>query len=373
MKYFIIAGEASGDMHAARLMHEIKVLDANAVFTFFGGDLMKKEGGRLLKHYREMAFMGGIPVLMNIRTIKRNFKLCEKELLKTAPDVLILVDYAGFNLRMARFAKEHKIKTAYFISPKVWAWNTKRAFKIKAWVDEMYTILPFETTFYQSFNYSVDYVGNPVCDIINEFRPGHSDEDSFKITHKLGPEPIIALLAGSRKHEIKALLPIMEKVSMSFPTYQFVVAGAPGIEPGYYNSVLKTNIKVLFGKTYELLFFSKAALVTSGTATLETALLKVPQLVCYKMGLGWFLQFFRKHILKTEHFSLVNLIAGKEVVKEYFQSEVTKRNLNAELHQLLENKAYRERMIAEYNEIEKILKTNGAAKNAARLIVEHMK
>lgn len=373
MKYFIIAGEPSGDMHAARLMHEIKALDTGAEFTFFGGDLMKNEGGRLLKHYREMAFMGAIPVLMNIRTIQRNFKLCEKELLKTLPDVLILVDYPGFNLRMARFAKGHNIKTAYYISPKIWAWNTKRANKIKAFVDEMYTIFPFETDFYKKYNYAVNYIGNPVCDIIKEFKPEYPDEASFKKANGFNSKPIVALLAGSRKHEIKSLLPVMEKVSEYFPGCQFVVAGAPGTSSEFYNSILKTGLRVVFDKTYELLSFSKAAIVTSGTATLETALLKVPQLVCYKMGLGWLLQYFRKFILKTTWFSLVNLVAGKEVIKECFQSEVTIRNLKPELGRILEDNSYREKMINEYIEIGKILKTNGAALNAARMIVEPLK
>ncbi|MCF8358620.1 MAG: lipid-A-disaccharide synthase [Prolixibacteraceae bacterium] len=373
MKYFIIAGEPSGDMHAAALMKEIKVLDAKAMFVYMGGDLMAEQGGQMIVHYREMAFMGLLPVIMNIGKINRNLKQAKKELLKAKPDVLILIDYPGFNLRMARFAKENNIKTAYYISPKVWAWNTKRATKIKAFVDNMYTILPFETEFYNKYNYNVHYVGNPVCDIINGFKPECLDEKTFKEKHRLNEKPIIAMLAGSRKHEIKSLLPVMEKSARLFPDYQFVVAGAPGIEPEFYRSILNPTTKIVYGKTYELLKYSKAALVTSGTATLETALLKVPQLVCYKMGMGFILQFFRKLILKTPWFSLVNLIAGKEVVKEFFQSEVTLRNLEKELRRITGDEKYRKIMIDEYSKIEQKLKTNGAARNAAQMIVESLK
>jgi lipid-A-disaccharide synthase len=373
MKYFIIAGEPSGDMHAAALMKEIKALDARATFVFMGGDLMAEQGGQMIVHYREMAFMGLLPVIMNIGTINRNLERAKKELLKAKPDVLILIDYPGFNLRMARFAKENSIKTAYYISPKVWAWNSKRAKKIKAFVDNMYTILPFETEFYNKYNYNVHYVGNPVCDIINGFKPECPDEKTFKEKHRLNEKPIIALLAGSRKHEIKSLLPIMEKTSHIFPEYQFVVAGAPGIEPEFYRSVLNPTTKIVYGKTYGLLKYSKAALVTSGTATLETALLKVPQLVCYKMGMGFILQFFRKLILKTPWFSLVNLIAGKAVVKEFFQSEVTLRNLEKELRRITGDEKYRKKMIEEYTKIEQKLKTKGAARNAAQMIVESLK
>ncbi len=373
MKYFIIAGEPSGDMHAAALMKEIKILDAKAMFVFMGGDLMAEQGGQMIVHYREMAFMGLLPVIMNIGAINRNLERAKKELLKAKPDVLILIDYPGFNLRMARFAKENNIKTAYYISPKVWAWNTKRAKKIKAAVDNMYTILPFETEFYNKYNYNVHYVGNPVCDIINGFKPDCPDEKTFTEKHRLNEKPIIAMLAGSRKHEIKSLLPVMEKTSRIFPEYQFVVAGAPGIEPEFYRSILKPTTKIVYGKTYELLKYSKAALVTSGTATLETALLKIPQVVCYKMGMGFILQFFRNQILKTPWFSLVNLIAGKEVVKEFFQSEVTLRNLEKELQRITGDEKYRKKMIEEYTEIEQKLKTNGAARNAAQMIVESLK
>jgi lipid-A-disaccharide synthase len=370
MKYFIIAGEASGDMHGAKLMAEIKKSDPTAVFMFFGGDLMQDQGGILIKHYREMAFMGIIPVIMNIRSIKRNFKLCEKELTDFRPDVLILVDYPGFNLRMSRFAKENNIKTAYYISPKIWAWKTGRVEMVKKYVDHMFTIFPFETAFYSKFDYKVTYVGNPVFDLISEELNKPLDFKGFCESNRLSSKPIVALLAGSRKHEIKELLPVMEQVSEHFPGYQFLVAGAPSISSEYYHSLMKSELPVIFDQTYDLLRHSKAAIVASGTATLETALLKIPQVVCYKMGLGWFLELFRNQILKTRFFSLVNLVAEKEVVKEFFQSQVTVKNICAELKQLLENETYRNEIARGYSEIELNLKSEGAATIAARQIVD---
>jgi lipid-A-disaccharide synthase len=373
MKYFIIAGEASGDMHGAKLMAEIKKTDPRAVFMFFGGDLMENQGGILLKHYRELAFMGIIPVIMNIRTIQKNFKLCEKEITGFHPDVLILVDYPGFNLRMARYAKSNGIRTVYYISPKIWAWKTKRVEKVKKYVDHMFTIFPFETGFYKKFDYKVTYVGNPVFDIIHEELSKPLDFDEFCSSNNLQSKPVIALLAGSRKHEIKALLPVMEQVSSHFQEYQFVIAGAPSIDNDFYQSILKLNLPVVFGQTYELLRHSKAAIVTSGTATLETALLKVPQVVCYIMGLGWLLELFRNQILKTKFFSLVNLVAEKEVVKELFQSQVTVENLQKELIQLLENESYRNEINKGYSEIELNLSSEGAASITARQIIEILK
>jgi lipid-A-disaccharide synthase len=370
MKYFIIAGEASGDMHGARLMAEIKKSDPKAAFMFFGGDLMESQGGILIKHYRNMAFMGILPVIMNLRTIQKNFKLCEKELSDFHPDVLILVDYPGFNLRMARFAKEKGIKTAYYISPKIWAWKTKRVEKVKKYVDHMFTIFPFETGFYRKYGYNVTYVGNPVFDIIHDELEKPLDFEKFCESNHLPLKPIVALLAGSRKHEIKVLLPVMEQVSNHFTKYQFIIAGAPSINIEFYQSILKLDLPVLFDQTYELLRHSKAAIVTSGTATLETALLKVPQVVCYKMGLGWFLELFRNQILKTRFFSLVNLVAEKEVVKELFQSQVTVENLRNELIQLLDNELYLNEIGKGYSEIGLNLSSDGAATLAARHIVD---
>jgi lipid-A-disaccharide synthase len=373
MRYFLIAGEASGDMHGARLMAEIKKADRHAIFMYFGGDLMEDQGGVLLKHYREMAFMGILPVIMNISTIQQNFKKCETELLQFKPDILILIDYPGFNLRMAKFASEHNITTAYYISPKIWAWKTNRVEKVKKYVDQMYTIFPFETEFYDKYGYQVTYIGNPVFDIIQEELKKPVDFEQFCHENQLSGKPIVALLAGSRKHEIATMLPVMEKVSDNFPDYQFVVAGAPSIDEAFYQSATSKNLAVVYNQTYTLLRNSRAALVTSGTATLETGLLNIPQVVCYKMGFGWFLELFRKQILKTRYFSLVNLVAEREVVKELFQSQVTVDSLGTELSLLLDNEECRKRMINDYSYIGQKLSSEGAAEKAARLIVESLK
>jgi len=373
MRYFIIAGEPSGDMHGADLMKEIKTLDSNAEFMFFGGDLMKNEGGTMLKHYHDMAFMGILPVILNLGNISKNFDLAKTNLLSFAPDILILIDYPGFNLKMAKFAKENGIKTAYYISPKVWASRTKRVKKIKAFVDQMYTIFPFETEFYKKYNYPVYYVGNPVYDKIKEQLNQPTDFKLFCKTNQLSEKPIIALLAGSRKTEISELLPIMEQIPHYFPDYQFIIAGAPGNTIEFYQSILKTEIPVLFGQTYSLLRNSKVAIVTSGTATLETALLNIPQIVCYRMGMGWFLELFRNQILKTKYFSLVNLVGENEVVKELFQSEVTVKNIKAELIQLVGNEEYRNSMLKKYSAIAQKLASNGAASVAAKNIVQSIK
>ena len=373
MKYFLIAGEPSGDMHGADLMREIKTLDTNAEFMFFGGDLMKNEGGTLLKHYHDMAFMGILPVILNLGSISKNFDLAKTNLLSFAPDILILIDYPGFNLKMAKFAKQNGIKTAYYISPKIWASRTHRVKKIKAYVDQMFTIFPFETQFYKKYNYQVRYVGNPVFDIIKKELSQPVDFEFFCDKNQLTAKPIIAMLAGSRKTEISEMLPIMEQIPRYFPDYQFIIAGAPGNTIDFYQSLLKTEIPVVFDQTYSLLRHSKAAIVTSGTATLETALLNIPQVVCYRMGMGWFLELFRNQILKTKFFSLVNLVGEKEVVKELFQSEVTVKNIKAELIQIIGNEEYRNTMLAEYSEIAQKLASNGAANVAANHIVQSIK
>lgn len=373
MKYFLIAGEPSGDMHAATLMSEIKNNDPQAEFCYLGGDLMQAEGGKLLMHYHEMAYMGILPVLLNLRKINHNFRFAEKNLLEFEPDILILIDYPGFNLRMAKFAKKHHIQTAYYISPKVWAWKTKRVHKIKKYIDRMYTIFPFETEFYKQYNYPVIYVGNPVWDMIQKVHEKPVDAELFRKQNKLSSKPIIALLAGSRNDEINHLLPEMEKVADLRPGYQFVIAGAPGKDETYYHNRLTTNIPVVFKQTYTLLQNSEAAIVASGTATLETALLKIPQVVVYKMGMGWFLETFRNIILKTDFFSLVNLVAEKEVVKELFQSQASVEMMNNELENILNNEAYRSGIMQGYNEIIDKLHSEGAAKKAARNIVESIK
>jgi lipid-A-disaccharide synthase len=360
-------------MHAATLMYEIKKIDKNANFHYFGGDLMQAQGGTLLKHYREMAFMGILPVISNLRTIKKNFNFCEKQLLDFDPHVLILIDYPGFNLRMARFAKKHNIAVSYYISPKVWAWKTKRVYKIKAYVDKLYTIFPFETAFFEQYNYKVNYVGNPVYDMLKTEIKTIPDKEDFVKKQGLSGKDIIALLPGSRNHEIESLLPIMEKIGHFFKNYEFIISGAPGKTKDYYQNILKTDMKIVFNNTYQLLKNSKAAIVASGTATLETALLKTPQVVIYKMGLGWFLELFRKQILKTKYFSLVNLVAEKEVVKELFQSEVTTENIKNELENILHNKTYRSKIMIGYNEIEEKLASEGAAAKTANAIVKSIK
>lgn len=373
MKYFLIAGEASGDMHGAKLMTELKKFDVKADFMYFGGDLMKKQGGELLKHYREMAYMGILPVLTHLGAIKRNLALCKKQLLMFNPDVVILIDYPGFNLRIAKFAKKKKYATAYYISPKIWAWKTRRIKSIKRYIDQMYTIFPFETAFYQQYNYQANYVGNPVYDIIQEEKEKKVDSQQFCKKNNLSGKPIVALLAGSRKHEVEEMLPIMAKVSDNFPDYEFVIAGVDALGTNFYQPTLTKNLQVVYNQTYDLLQNCKAALVTSGTATLETGLLYVPQVVCYRMGFGWFLEKIKDNVLKTKYFSLINIIAEKEVVKELFQSQVSVHNLSTELDQLLHNAEYQQNMLNNYRNIENTIKTNGAAKAAAKLIVESIK
>lgn len=374
MKYFLIAGEPSGDLHAAKLMYEIKNRDSEAKFEFFGGDLMLQQGGIMHLHYNKMAFMGISAVLANLRTIKKNFSICQNALINFNPHVLILIDYPGFNIRMARFAKEHHIKTAYYISPKIWAWKTKRVYKIKSYVDQMFTIFPFENLFYQKYNYKANYVGNPTYDSIRtELSKKHDCITLLQKNNLSSKKPIIALLAGSRKEEIKLLLPEMVKQAKYFTNYQFVIAGAPGQNHNFYKNLTSNQIPVVFDQTYALLRSSKAAIVASGTATLETALLNIPQIVVYKMAMGWFLEKTRKLILKTKFFSLVNLVAEKEVVKELFQSEVNEILMRYELDKILNDENYRSTMLNNYKNIKDKLQSEGAAKKTAKAITEWLK
>jgi len=366
MRYFIIAGEASGDLHAAHLMGSIKKKDPEASFSFFGGDLMAAHGGTLLKHYREMAFMGFFTVLMNLKQIRKNFKLAEEKLLEFNPDVLILVDYPGFNLRMSRFAKEHNIRTFYYISPKIWAWKSGRVKWVQNYVDEVFTIFPFEKDFYDKYNYKVRYVGNPTVDelavrpCINQTRQEFIDETGLE------DRPFVALLAGSRKQEIKLILPVLVKVADLFPDYQFVIAGAPSLTLELYRDNMPgKKIPVIFGKTYELLQQSRAAVVASGTATLETAVINIPQVVCYIMELGRFTSLLKKYFLKIPWFSLVNLVMDKEIVKEYFQENCTPENVSGELRKILEDEAYREEMLNNYKQMLEKLGPPGCADRAA--------
>ncbi len=371
MKYFIIAGEASGDLHASHLMRELKKEDSGADFCFFGGELMASEGGTLLKHYREMAFMGVFPVLFNLGKIKHNFQIAEQKLIEFNPDVLILVDYPGFNLRMAKYAKLKGIKVYYYISPKIWAWKTKRVHKVKKFVDEMFTIFPFETEFYSKYNYPVRFVGNPTIDELS-VRPNQKETfNEFVLRNNLSGKPIIAVLAGSRRQEITRILPVLAEVSLRFPEYLFVIGGAPSQTQSLYTEVLGTiGIPVVFGQTYELLQQSKAALVASGTATLETAYIGIPQVVCYRIEAGRFGNLVKELIVKIPWFSLVNLIANREIVKELFQQYCTPDTVGSELDRILTDSAYRESMLKGYDEVLSALGGPGCAARAAKLIVE---
>ena len=376
MKYYLIVGEASGDLHASNLMHALKQEDPEAEFRFFGGDLMSAQGGIRVKHYRELAYMGFIPVLLHLRTIFANMKYCKEDILRFAPDVVILVDYPGFNLSIAKFIKKNtRIPVYYYISPKIWAWKEYRIKSIKRDVDEMFSILPFEVDFYKGHQYPIHYVGNPCVDSVAAFKEEHKEtKEDFLAKNGLGNKPIIALLAGSRKQEIKNNLPLMLEASTAFPDYQFVLAGAPGIEHEYYKQFIgDAGVKVVFDRTYALLSYADAALVTSGTATLETALFRVPQVVCYYMAAGKFISFLKKMVLKVQFVSLVNLIAGKEVVKELVACTMTVNNVKEELSKILYDEKYRADMLQEYDRIIRILGSAGASEHAAKEMVRLLK
>lgn len=371
MKYYILAGEASGDLHASNLIKEISLIDPQAQFRGFGGDLMEKAGMTVLKHYRDMAFMGLVPVLMNIRTIKMNFRFCEQDLLSFRPDVLILVDYPGFNLRMAKFAKAHGIRTFYYISPKIWAWKEARVHKVKAYVDEMFTIFPFESEFYRKYNYPVNYVGNPLLDAILEKKTA-PDYPNFFAENHLPEKPILALLPGSRKGEISVLLPTMLKAAAHFPKFQCVIAGAPNMGQEFYQPFMKEyQAPIIWGKTYEILIHSRAAVVSSGTATLETAILNIPQVVVYQLTPNWLFKYL-KFFLITKWVSLVNIILGREAVTELIQSDFTLKNVVSELKKILDDRENENRMLADYHEMMIKLGEPGASKRAAMLMVSKL-
>lgn len=376
MKYYLIAGEASGDLHAANLMKALKKFDPMANFRYWGGELMAAEGGQLVRHYRDTAFMGAFEVVMNLHKICRNLKFCKEDILKYSPDVLILVDYAGFNLRIASFAKTRGFRVFYFIAPKIWAWNTGRARKIKKNVDKLFSIMPFESDFYAKYNVPVVYSGNPLMDAIDKRPYKNEGFEAFVKRNNLENRPIIALLAGSRKQEISRLLPEMLAMVEHFPDFQFVIAGAPSFTFADYEEYLRDyqGVSVVFGQTYALLESAHAALVTSGTATLEAALLKCPQVVCYKMWGGSFTDFMaKKVIIKVAHISLVNLIMNREVVKELFQSSFSLEALKNELSLLCYDEDYRKRMIEGYTELGYIVGSPGSSERTARLMWESLK
>lgn len=374
MKYYLIAGEASGDLHASNLMKAILQEDPKAEFRFFGGDLMAKAGGTCVKHYRDMAYMGFIPVLLHLRTIFRNLSCCKQDILTWKPDVLILIDYPGFNLKVAKFIKQHSsIPVYYYISPKIWAWKEYRIKNIRRDIDKLLSILPFEVDFFKKHHYPVNYVGNPCVDAVQTFRENYQESlNEFQLRNKLDNRPIIALLAGSRKQEIKDNLSRMTEASKDFPQYQFVVAGAPGIDPEFYQQFISKDTKILFGQTYPLLTHATAALVTSGTATLETALFKVPQVVCYYTAAGKLVSFLRRHILKVQYISLVNLISGNEAVTELVADGMTVTNLKAELKQILPDGNKRSKMLSDYEQLIQTLGTAGASQRAAKIIINSL-
>ena len=375
MKYYLIVGEASGDLHASNLMKALKEQDAQADFRFFGGDLMREVGGTLVKHYKELAYMGFIPVLLHLRTIFKNMDYCKSDILKWQPDVVILVDYPGFNLKIAEFVKKHtKIPVYYYISPKIWAWKEYRIKNIKRDVDELFSILPFEVDFFKGHQFPIHYVGNPCVDAVDAFQKTHTETfEEFTSANGLSQKPIIALLAGSRKQEIKDNLPDMLEAAKPFVNdYQLVLAGAPSMDLSYYQSYIGGDVpvKIVFGQTYRLLAQAKVALVTSGTATLETALFRVPQVVCYYLAMGKVVSFLRKHILKVKYISLVNLVANKEVVRELVADTMTVDNVRSELDALLNDADYRGKMLQEYDRMIKILGPAGASHQAASKMIE---
>jgi lipid-A-disaccharide synthase len=371
MKYYIIAGEASGDLHGANLVKALKQSDTSADIRCWGGELMEKEGATLVKHYRETAYMGLFEVIAHARTIAKNFQFCYSDILEFKPDVLILIDYPGFNLRVARFAKERGIKVFYYISPKVWVWNEKRVKVIKKFVDKMFVIFPFEKGFYARHNYDVDYVGNPLFDAIENKLKTIPPKEEFYKAHNLPEKPLIALLPGSRKQEISRLLPVMLSVAKQFSEYQFVVAGTTALpESMYAKHIQNGNVKLIFNQTYEILKYSNAAIVASGTATLETALFNVPQVVCYKINKATYT--LGKPFFPIKFFSLVNIIMDEEVVKELLQFNLEK-DITLELRQILNSSDYREKMLRKYNELREKCGGPGASKKAADLIVNYLK
>ncbi len=376
MKYYLIVGEASGDLHASRLMQSLMQYDPEAEFRFFGGDLMAKVGGTRVKHYRELAYMGFVPVLLHLPTIFKNMKMCKEDIMRWKPDAVILVDYPGFNLSIAKFVKKNtNIPVYYYISPKIWAWKEWRIKAIKRDVREMFSILPFEVPFYEKkHNYKIHYVGNPTAEEIDNFRHVYSEsKDEFCQRNGLSSKPIIALLAGSRKQEIKDNLPSMLEAARHFEDYQMVVAAAPSITESYYKKYLgDSEAKMVKTQTYELLSHATVALVTSGTATLETALLNVPQVVCYETPVPKLIRFAFKHIIKVRFISLVNLIADKEIVQELLADRFSIRNIANELYRILPGQPSRERMLADYQLVRERLGDKVAPDNAARIMIEKL-
>ena len=378
MRYYLIAGEASGDLHGSNLMLELKAQDAEAEFRFIGGEKMLAVGGTLLKHYKEMAYMGIIPVLLHLRTIMRNMALCKRDIMEWKPDVVILIDYPGFNLKIANYVHKQGIcPVFYYISPKIWAWKEYRIKDIRRDVDEMFSILPFEVEWFAKRNYPIHYVGNPCVDAIwqdgqdrvngDNGLNGDYEQDDGK--------PVIAILAGSRRQEIKDNLGKMLRAASRCGDYKLVIAGAPNIELDYYKQFMPEGIdvEVRFGQTYNILRSATAALVTSGTATLETAILRVPQVVCYYMRMGKLVSFIRKIIIHVPFISLVNLVAGKEIVTELVADGMTEENTERCLKEILPGGSRRQKMLDDYEEMNRILGGPGASKRAAQEMIKILK
>jgi lipid-A-disaccharide synthase len=370
MRYYLIAGEASGDLHGSNLMKALKKTDRDAEFRYWGGDLMCAEGGTLVQHIATSSFMGFWEVFKNIGSIYANIRRCRNDIAWFSPDALILIDYPGFNLRMAKFASGLGIKVFYYISPKVWAWNQSRVVTIKRYVDHMLTILPFETEFYDKFGYHTDYVGNPVIDAIENRSYREEDFNGFITRNGLSGKPIIAVLAGSRLQEIEKSLPVMLSVTDDFPGYQFVIAGAPSIDPTVYDKYTQNKFPVLFNQTYAILQQSFAAMVVSGTATLEAALLNVPLVVCYRgSGLSYHIA---KRFIKVRYISLINLIAGKEVVKELIQDDFNTANLRDELARITDSPV-RTQIIDDMIQLRHLLGPAGASERTAEKIAAYLR
>lgn len=367
MKYYIIAGEASGDLHGGNLMKALQQADGNAEFRFWGGDSMQAIAGKPVKHIKELAFMGFAEVVANLRTILKNISFCKEDILAYKPDAVVLIDYPGFNLKIAEFAHQQGIKVIYYISPQVWAWKKNRVYKIRKWVDKMYVILPFEKAFYKEYDYDVEYIGHPLLDELEN----RKEDPGFLVERNLeSDKKIIALLPGSRGQEVKRMLSVMLSVTNEFPQYQFVIAASPSLPQTAFEEAVTKGVSVVRGKTYELLAHSHAALVTSGTATLETALMDVPQVVCYK---GSFVSFqIAKRLVDVPYISLVNLIMEKECVKELIQEELNTQNVKQELQKILDGKA-RQQMMNDYRELKVKLGGTGASKRAAESMAKFLR
>ena len=370
MKYYIIAGEASGDLHGANLIVSLKKKDPRAKIRAWGGNLMKKQGATLVKHYRDLAFMGFVEVLLHLRTIFRNLRFCKRDIMRFKPDAIILIDYPGFNMKIAKFAHKHGIKVYYYISPQVWAWKKRRVHTIKEVVDKMLVILPFEKDFYDEYRVDAHFVGHPLLDELSKVR--YINKNNFVRQNKLNSKKeIIALLPGSRKQEVGRMLEVMLKVVGKFPEYQFVVGCAPSLPEEYYKSLIgNANVQLVFNKTYQLLQVASAALVTSGTATLETALFYVPEVVCYKGNKISYL--IAKNLIKVKYISLVNLIMDKPVVKELIQNDLTPENVEAELKLLLTNHKVQRQLLDDYEDLRYKLGNAGASNNAATVIFDDL-